>query len=76
MRDRNLKKRTYARAKIPIYWIVNLVEGNIEVYTQPFEDIDQPNYAQKQDYRRSEVVPLVIEGIEIGKVAVDSLILK
>jgi Uma2 family endonuclease len=34
-RDRTVKKRIYARAGISIYWIVNLVEEQVEVYSQP-----------------------------------------
>src|SRR5262249_14805000 len=33
-RDRGRKKRIYARAKIPAYWIVNLVDKVVEVYTE------------------------------------------
>lgn len=33
--DRTVKKRLYASARIPVYWIVNLVENCIEVYTEP-----------------------------------------
>ncbi len=33
--DRGIKKRIYARENIPIYWIVNLVDMTIEVYTGP-----------------------------------------
>ncbi|MEM8612044.1 MAG: Uma2 family endonuclease [Cyanobacteria bacterium P01_H01_bin.105] len=56
--DRTSKYRTYARANISIYWIVNLVEAQIEVYTEPSGPVDQPNYAQRQDYRLSEAIPL------------------
>jgi len=34
-RDRTVKKRIYARAGISIYGIVNLVEEQVEVYSQP-----------------------------------------
>lgn len=34
-RDRKLKKRIYAAAGIPVYWIVNLAKQRIEVYTEP-----------------------------------------
>jgi Uma2 family endonuclease len=34
-RDRTVKKRIYAGAGISIYWIVNLVEEQVEVYSQP-----------------------------------------
>jgi Uma2 family endonuclease len=36
-RDRTLKQRIYARAGIPIYWILNLGDRQLEVYTQPTE---------------------------------------
>ena len=34
-RDQTLKRRIYATAGIPQYWIVNLVDRCIEVYHQP-----------------------------------------
>ena len=33
--DRNDKGRLYARARIPVYWIVNLLHACVEIYTQP-----------------------------------------
>jgi Uma2 family endonuclease len=33
--DRTDKLRIYARARIPVYWIVNLPDRCVEVYTQP-----------------------------------------
>lgn len=40
-RDRGLKQRLYALAGVPEYWIVNLVDRVIEVYTEPFDDVFQ-----------------------------------
>jgi Uma2 family endonuclease len=37
-RDRGIKLRSYARAKIPAYWIINLVDRQVEVYTNPTGD--------------------------------------
>ena len=34
-RDRGLKQRVYARSRVPVYWIVNLADGVVEVYTAP-----------------------------------------
>lgn len=34
-KDRTLKQRIYSQAGVPEYWIVNLVEYQIEVYTEP-----------------------------------------
>lgn len=33
--DRGIKRRVYAEAGIPEYWIVNLVDRVVEVYTEP-----------------------------------------
>jgi Uma2 family endonuclease len=73
-RDRTVKKRIYARAGISIYWIVNLVEGLVEVYSQPLVEVEQPDYSQRLDFGRSAVIPIIIEGIEIGAIAVNSLL--
>lgn len=68
-RDRTVKKRIYARAGITIYWIVNLVEGLVEVYSQPIVEVEQPDYSQRLDFGRSAVIPIIIEGREIGAIA-------
>ena len=73
-RDRTVKKRIYARAGISIYWIVNLVEEQVEVYSQPLVEVEQPDYSQRLDFGRSAVIPIIIEGIEIGAIAVDALL--
>jgi len=73
-RDRGAKKRLYARAAIPVYWIVNLVDGQCEVYTDPSGPVEEPDYRQRQDYGPSEAVPVPIEGNEIGRLAVRELL--
>jgi Uma2 family endonuclease len=67
-RDRTIKKRIYARAGIPFYWIVNLAESQVEVYSQPLVDVEQP------DYSRSTFVPITIAGVEIGAIDVNNLL--
>ena len=73
-RDRTIKKRIYARAGIAIYWIVNLVEEQVEVYSQPIVDVEQPDYSQRLDFGRSAVIPIMIAGREICAIAVNSLL--
>ncbi|MEP6518584.1 Uma2 family endonuclease [Microcoleus vaginatus] len=73
-RDRTVKKQIYARAGIAIYWIVNLVEGLVEVYSQPLVEVEQADYSQRLDFGRSGVIPIIIEGIEIGAIAVGALL--
>lgn len=73
-RDRSLKKRIYARASIPIYWIVNFLDRQIEGYTQPFGEGEDANYATQQNYGLQDSLPLEIEGFEIGILSVNSLL--
>ena len=68
--DRGEKLRAYAKAAIPIYWIVNLVNRQVEVYTGPEVD----DYATRQDFLPGQQVPLVIDGQQLGQVAVDGIL--
>jgi Uma2 family endonuclease len=73
-RDRGTKKRIYARAAIPIYWIINLAEGQVEVYSDPSGQAEQPDYRRRQDFKRGDQVPVLIDGREIGRLAVQTII--
>ena len=68
--DRGMKRRIYARAGFPVYWIVNLVDEIIEVYTLPSGPTEAPDYAQRQDFGLTESVPVLLNGVEVGKIAV------
>lgn len=70
--DRQDKGRMYARARIPVYWIINLNERQVEVYTEP-KGGKSPAYRGRSDYRLDAKVPLVIEGNEVGQVSVGDL---
>jgi hypothetical protein len=69
------KTRIYARASIPVYWIVNLVDRRIEVYSQPSGPTDQPAYGSFQIYQPGDNVPIILDGNTVGSVAVSELIL-
>jgi Uma2 family endonuclease len=72
-RDRGLKQRLYAQAGIRVYWIINLIENQLEVYTAPSGPTETPDYGQRRDYALTEAVPLVIEEREIALVPVREL---
>jgi Uma2 family endonuclease len=73
-RDRGTKKRIYARARIPVYWIVNLVDLQIEVYTDPTGPAKRPGYRQDQTYKPGEAVLLVLGGEEIARIHVNDIL--
>jgi Uma2 family endonuclease len=68
--DRGSKKRVYAEARIPVYWIVNLIDRQIEVYTDPSGPADKPDFRQRHDYGPDDEVPVIIDGKEVGRIAV------
>ncbi len=72
--DRGEKKSLYAEVRIPVYWIVNLVENQVEVYTDPSGPVAAPDYGMRQDYRPGDEVPVVIEGRAVGKIPVRDLL--
>lgn len=69
-RDRGRKKRAYARAAIPVYWIVNLIDRQIEVCTDPTGPAEEPDYRSQRDFPATESVPIVIDGQEVGRLKV------
>jgi len=72
--DRGLKKRVYAEAGIVIYWIVNLIDGQIEVYSDPTGPADEPGYRQCRIYVSADEIPVVLDGNEAGRLPVRDLL--
>ena len=72
-RDRGLKRRVYASAGVPVYWIVNLNDGIVEVYARPSGPTAGPGFAERTDYGAMDEVPVVIEGDEVARVAVTKM---
>jgi Uma2 family endonuclease len=72
--DRGAKKRSYAAAEIPIYWIVNLKAGQIEVYTEPDSAAKRPDYRQRSNYGPEDEIPIVLDGVQVGRLAVRELL--
>ena len=71
--DQTTKLELYAGAKVAVYWIVNLVDHRVEVYTQP-RGGKSPTYKQRTDYGAGDAVPVVIAGKTVGTVAVKELL--
>ncbi len=71
--DRIDKGRIYAEAGIACYWIVNLVDRQIEVYTLPSAATAAPAFAQRQDYHLGDDVPLMLDAIVAANIPVREL---
>jgi Uma2 family endonuclease len=71
--DREYKGPLYAQARIPEYWVVNLVESQIEVYTQPRAG-RSPGYRRRQDWKAHDKLPLTLDGRTITQLPVCDLL--
>jgi Uma2 family endonuclease len=73
--DGDHKKLTmYAEAGVVEYWIVNLIDRQIEVYTQPSGPKKSPKYGRRKDYQPGQSVPLTIAGEKIGEIPVSDIL--
>jgi hypothetical protein len=73
LEDRKDKGRLYARARIPIYWIINLPDTQIEVYSQP-KTGRSARYHKCDIYQSGQQVPLTIGGIKVRPIDVHELL--
>jgi len=71
-KDRGEKLLAYARGGVPVYWIVNLLGDQIEVFGEP--DRKTGRYAKFMVYTASETVPFLVDGAEFGRVVVADIL--
>jgi Uma2 family endonuclease len=69
-RDQGERLLAYALGGIPEYWIVNLVDGQVEVYTGP----SPSGYQSRQIFSPGHEVPVFLCGNEIGRIAVADIL--
>jgi hypothetical protein len=71
--DRQVKGVLYAQARMPVYWIVNLNDAVIEVYTLPRAG-KTPTYRQMQQYGEGGKVPLALGDNIVAELSVRDLL--
>jgi len=74
LRDQRDKTRIYSRSNIPCYWIVNLVDRRLEVYSQPSGPNPIPAYGSFQMFQPGDAIALVLDGNTVGAIAVIDLL--
>ena len=72
--DRHLMGRIYARAEFSTYWIINLVDRQVEVYEQPSGPAQAPSFGRHRAFLPGEAIPFVVAGNDVGPVPVSELI--
>ncbi|MGH7199529.1 MAG: Uma2 family endonuclease, partial [Planctomycetaceae bacterium] len=74
--DRTVKGPIYAAAGVPVYWIINLIDETIEVYTEPAaaEEARPAEYRSRRTFTREQAVPLVIDGRTVAEIPAAELL--
>ena len=72
--DRKVKLSIYGMAGIPIYWIVNLTDWQLEVYSEPSGEAEPSGYRGCRTLGSDDRADLIIEGKVIGQIAVRDML--
>lgn len=72
--DRDDKIPLYARDGIAVYWIVNLIDRQIEVYEQPSGPTSSPTYGSRRTYKPGDAIPFALGGASVGTIPVNDLL--
>jgi Uma2 family endonuclease len=73
--DRTEMAAIYARSGIPVYWIVNLEDGQVEVYTEPnTPTVGNSFYRNRIDVKPGQDLSVVIRGNDLGRLAVSNIL--
>ncbi len=68
--DDRKQSEIYGRAGIPFYWIVNLVDGQVEVYSNP----GPSGYQALEVLAPGHVLSVIIDGVEVGRIPVADIL--
>jgi Uma2 family endonuclease len=69
-KDRRRARVYGGRRGIPVFWIVNLIDRHVEVYTRPCAS----GYTSRAIYLPGSHVPVVVDGTTVGQIAVLDLL--
>ncbi len=72
--DQTTKKALYALASIPFFWLINLPANRVEAYADPTGPDPTPDYRRRSDHGPDDAIPLVLDGLEIARIAVRDLL--
>ena len=72
---RDLGRRRIAfAAGVPIYWVVDLTHDEVVVHARPAGAGEAATYRQVDRHGRDDVIPLVLDGVEVARLAVADLL--
>jgi Uma2 family endonuclease len=73
-KDSGIKLQQYAHAGVAQYWIVHLERRQVEVYCDPYGRGDRAKYRSVTTYREDMEIPIVLDGQDLGRIAVREIL--
>lgn len=64
----------YARALIPVYWVVDVAGMRILVFSEPRVVDGRGEYARSETYRSGQLIPLFLAGKKTSGIAFDDIL--
>lgn len=71
--DLGEKLRLYARAMIPVYWVIDVEHRQVIVLSDP-RGGRHPTFRSRTEYTPGQRVPVVIAGAQVGRIAVNEIL--
>jgi len=72
--DRTLMARIYGGGGVARYGIINLVDHQVEVYSQPSGTTEPLGYRHCEIFRSGQSIPVLIDETEVGRIAVADIL--
>jgi Uma2 family endonuclease len=73
-KDSGRKLRRYAAVGVPVYWIVNVGQAQVEVHHEPRGQMRRAYYHKVEIYDLLAQVPVVVDGQEQGRIPVKDML--
>jgi Uma2 family endonuclease len=68
------KQRAYAGDGVPVYWIVDLPNRSVMVYSDPSGPSEKPFYRWDGWHGPDDEVPVVLDGREVGRISAKEIL--
>jgi Uma2 family endonuclease len=72
--DLTTQLEKYARAGIPVYWVIDVPHRRVLVHTEPRVEDGSGRYAVVETYAPGQEIPLVLDGRDITRIPVAEVI--
>lgn len=64
----------YARAEIPVYWVIDVSGRRILIHSEPRVIEGRGEYSRVEAFRIGQEIPLVIDGLEVARIPFDEIL--